>query len=143
MVVHRGHVGPQPVVTFTRTDQAAQGDELFPFSVRTPAQPGEFTLPTVQTYESGTAVQWIGPEDSEELAPVLLTTGGAVVPAALEEAEEHTDPAEEDHGEMPHGGAQTGAGGSAQAGYPRLPLMLAGVAALLGAVATLLRWRRN
>ncbi|MGH8930989.1 MAG: DUF1775 domain-containing protein [Egibacteraceae bacterium] len=138
----------QPVVTFTRVDPSVQADALYPFTVHTPAEPGTFTLPTVQSYASGTAVQWIGAEGSEEPAPVLVTTaGGAVVPAAEGEEEHHDEGHDEDHGEMPVGGAQTGAGGAATSGIGVMgitaTLLGIGCAALLGGLVALPRRRRG
>jgi hypothetical protein len=128
----------QPVVTFTRTDPSAPTDDAYRFTVHTPATPGAFTLPTVQSYASGTAIRWIGPEDSDEPAPRLVTTaGGAVVLAA-------PDQDDKDHGEMPQGGAPTGAGGTASALVPTTAVLLGvSATALVGGLLALPRRRRR
>jgi len=135
----------QPVVTFTRVDPSVQTDDLYTFTVTTPAEPGTFPLPTVQSYASGTAVQWIGAEGSDEPAPVLVTTaGGAAVPAAEGAEGHHEGHGGEDHGEAPVGGAQTGAGGAAGSGVISTVVLLGiACAAVVGGVAVMPRRLRR
>ncbi|MGH8932446.1 MAG: DUF1775 domain-containing protein [Egibacteraceae bacterium] len=144
--------GTQPVVTFTRADPSAQADDRYQFTVHTPAQPGTFTLPAVQSYASGTAVQWIGPQGSGEPAPVLVTTAaGAAVPAAEDEGAHHDEGHgedahhDEDHGQIPVGGAATGGGGAATSGIGVTAVLLVGIgcATLLAGLAAMPRRRRG
>ncbi|MGH8905719.1 MAG: DUF1775 domain-containing protein [Egibacteraceae bacterium] len=131
----------QPIVAFTRVDLSIQADELYPFSVRTPAGPGTFTLPTVQSYASGTVRQWIGAEGSDEPAPVLVTTGGGAVVPAAEAEEEHHD---RDQSEIPVAGVETEAGGAATSGTGVTAALLGiGCAALLGVLVAMSRRRRR
>ncbi|MEW6474786.1 MAG: DUF1775 domain-containing protein [Actinomycetota bacterium] len=61
------------VVTYTRT--AGNGvDDRFSFGVRTPGRPGDYAIPTHQSYSDRTTVRWDGPPDSEYPAPVLKVT---------------------------------------------------------------------
>jgi LPXTG-motif cell wall-anchored protein len=136
--------GTQPVVTFTRTDPSATLEEPLPFSVRTPAQPGTFAFPTVQTYASGTLVQWIGPQDADEPAPVLATTAGdqavPAVPPAVS-GEEHAQHAE-GHEQLSRDEAPTGAGETASTGSAVAAVAVAvGVIALLGGLFVIRRRR--
>lgn len=43
----------------------------FGFSARVPEEEGEVAFPSIQTYSSGEVVQWIGPPDSDEPAPIV------------------------------------------------------------------------
>ena len=61
------------VVTFTRTS-GNEKDELFGFDVRTPGKPGDYSIPTNQSYGDNTTSRWSGPPDSENPAPVLKVT---------------------------------------------------------------------
>lgn len=64
----------------------------FGFSARTPDEPGELVFPSIQVYESGEVVRWIGPPDSDEPAPIVTLF-------AQEEEEEGEEGAEEGGGE--------------------------------------------
>src|SRR5918997_3884974 len=45
---------------------------------KTPEEPGEYPWNAYQTYEDGSVVEWVGPEDSEEPASVVrVAEGGA------------------------------------------------------------------
>jgi uncharacterized protein YcnI len=57
-------------VTYTRTAGNAV-DDRFAFSVRTPANPGDYPIPTNQSYSDNSTVRWAGPPDSDTPAPVL------------------------------------------------------------------------
>lgn len=58
------------VVSYTRT--AGNGvDDRFGFAVRTPGQPGEYPIPTHQSYSDKSTVRWDGAPNSEYPAPVL------------------------------------------------------------------------
>jgi uncharacterized protein YcnI len=43
---------------------------------KTPAEPGEYLWNAYQTYEDGSVVEWVGPEDSEEPASVVRVAEG-------------------------------------------------------------------
>jgi uncharacterized protein YcnI len=58
------------VVSYTRT--AGNGvDDRFSFAVRTPGQPGDYSIPTHQSYSDKSTVRWDGAPNSEYPAPVL------------------------------------------------------------------------
>lgn len=72
----------------------------FPVSVQVPGEAGDtLTFKSLQTYDDGEVVRWIGPPDSEEPAPQVTVTegGGGHGAAAGEEsadlASEHADSA--------------------------------------------------
>ncbi|HYH49903.1 MAG TPA: DUF1775 domain-containing protein [Acidimicrobiia bacterium] len=60
-------------VTYTRT-AGNTVDDRFSFSVRTPANPGEYPIPTNQSYSDNSTVRWAGPPNSDTPAPVLKVT---------------------------------------------------------------------
>jgi len=57
-------------------------NEVFKYTVRTASTVGAFAFPTVQTYETGEIVRWIGAPGSEEPAPVLNTLAANAPPPA-------------------------------------------------------------
>lgn len=62
--------------------------QQFLVSAKVPDEAGEFAWKATQTYEDGTAVEWIGPPDSEEPAPTVdVTTDGSGVHGAEETGE--------------------------------------------------------
>lgn len=69
--------GTQSGRTVTRfTKDAGAGpaeDERFVFTVHTGSAVGTFSFPTLQTYDTGEQVGWIGPPGSDEPAPQLTT----------------------------------------------------------------------
>jgi len=60
-------------VTYTRT-AGDTVDDRFSFSVRTPGAPGDYPIPTNQSYSDSSTVRWAGPPDSDTPAPVLKVT---------------------------------------------------------------------
>lgn len=65
--------GGRTVVTFSRTS-GNEKDEEFGFGARTPGKPGDYPIPTNQSYSDNTTVRWSGPPDSDSPAPVLKVT---------------------------------------------------------------------
>jgi uncharacterized protein YcnI len=49
----------------------------FALQAQTPEEAGEFSWEATQTYEDGSTVEWTGPEDSEEPAPVVLVAAAS------------------------------------------------------------------
>jgi uncharacterized protein YcnI len=49
----------------------------FSFLAGTPEEPGEISWKSLQTYEDGTVVRWIGPPDAEEPAAVTVVSADA------------------------------------------------------------------
>jgi MYXO-CTERM domain-containing protein len=138
--------GTQPVVTFTRTDPSATLEEPLLFSVRTPAQPGTFAFPTVQTYVSGTLVQWIGSQGTDKPAPVLATTADDQAVPAVPPAVSGEEPAQQDEGQeqLPSGEAPADAVETAPTGSATAAVVVAVVAvALLGGLLVMRRRRRT
>lgn len=60
-------------VTYTRKAGNAVDDQ-FAFSVRTPRSPGDYPIPTNQSYSDNSTVRWAGPPNSDTPAPVLKVT---------------------------------------------------------------------
>ena len=67
-----GASGGRTAVTFTRTS-GNEKDEEFSFAVHTPG-PGDYPIPTNQSYSDNSTVRWNGPPESETPAPVLKVT---------------------------------------------------------------------
>lgn len=65
-----GASGGRTAVTFTRTG-GNEKDEGFSYGVHTPDKPGDYPIPTSQSYSDSTTVRWAGPPDSDTPAPVL------------------------------------------------------------------------
>jgi periplasmic copper chaperone A len=67
----------RPVVRFTKAAGAAVAeDQAFQFAVRTAATVGLFPFRTLQTYNTGEIVRWIGAAGSANPAPMLTTLPG-------------------------------------------------------------------
>ena len=60
-------------VTFTRTS-GNEKDETFGFAVRTPDKPGDYPIPTNQSYSDNSTMRWNGPAESDSPAPVFKVT---------------------------------------------------------------------
>lgn len=74
----------RPTVTFTKAAGAAPAeDDYFEFVVRVGPTPGTYTLPTIQTYNDGQVVRWIGAKGSEDPAPTLVALPGDATPAPV------------------------------------------------------------
>lgn len=107
--------------------------------------PDQLVLPAVQTYDRGEVVRWIEEgHDSEHPAPVLALTGEEVAATVTTEATTSTTAATTSSVGPDEAAAADGDDGDAEdGGIPVLPLVLAGVVALLaaGAYATTRRPR--
>jgi uncharacterized protein YcnI len=75
----------RPVVHFVKSDPATPAeDETFRFGVKTGNDVGTFAVPTLQTYNTGEVVRWIGASGSDNPAPVLTTiAGGTTAPPTV------------------------------------------------------------
>lgn len=70
--------GGRAVLRFTKADGAGPAeDETFRFVLHTGTDGGTFTLPTVQTYNTGEVVRWIENAGGAEPAPALTVSGSA------------------------------------------------------------------
>jgi uncharacterized protein len=95
----------------------------FPLSVQVPGRPGDtLTFKALQTYSSGEIVRWIGAADSDTPAPTVSLT--AATPAGAAKAP-----------------AASSGGGGASKGLGIAALVVAIVAAALGATSLALRRR--
>jgi uncharacterized protein YcnI len=84
-LAHRG--GDVARITWTAADKAdaIQPGQFrdFPLAVGIPDKPGSLTFKALQTYSNGKVVRWIGPEGSDEPAPVVqVAKAAAATPAA-------------------------------------------------------------
>jgi periplasmic copper chaperone A len=114
--------------------QPGEFDE-FGMSARMPEETGELVFPSIQTYESGEVVRWIGPPDSETPAPIVTVT-----PAQEEGAQPAAAPP------PPPAAAPEETAGEEEEGTDSLAVValilgIAGLAAGLGALA--LAWNRS
>ena len=89
-------------VTFEATDGGLQPGQFqdFGMSVGLPEAEGEaLEFPAIQTYDNGDISRWVGPEDSEEPAPLVHLTAAegehGSDPAANEVSEDEAVPAAE------------------------------------------------
>ena len=65
-------------ITWSGGEIGATEFQQFNIQGRTPEEPGEYPWRALQTYEDGSVVEWIGPEESEEPASVIrVLEGGA------------------------------------------------------------------
>jgi len=77
-----GYEAGRRIVHFVkRSGNVLDQNETFKYTVRTAATIGSFAFPTVQRYETGETVYWVGRPGSEEPAPVLRTIPGAAPPS--------------------------------------------------------------
>jgi uncharacterized protein YcnI len=58
-------------VTFSGGEIRPQEFQQFLVQAQAPEEPGEYPWKAIQTYEDGSVVEWVGPPDSEEPAPVI------------------------------------------------------------------------
>jgi MYXO-CTERM domain-containing protein len=61
---------------------APQEFQEFGFSALVPEEAGELVFPSIQTYDSGEVVRWIGPPDADQPAPIV-----EVIDLGLEEGQ--------------------------------------------------------
>ncbi len=64
-------------ITWSGGEIGATEFQQFDIQGRTPGEPGEYPWRAFQTYQDGSVVEWIGPEDSEEPASVIRVAEGA------------------------------------------------------------------
>ncbi len=103
------------VVTFTKAAGAPRAeDEGFVLSVHTGSAVGSFSVPVLQTYNTGELVSWIGGSGSPNPAPVLRTVASAPPPTAPPAT---APPATAAPAPVPGGGA-SGVPGAPGAGTP-------------------------
>ncbi len=78
----------------------------FALQAQTPEEAGEFSWGATQTYEDGSTVEWTGPEDSEEPAPVVLVaaTGSAGEDENGADTETVAEPGDETASDLPDSG---------------------------------------
>src|SRR3712207_4663432 len=62
----------------------------FSFSAQNPAEEGDLQFPAIQTYDDGQKVRWVGDENADEPAPVVMIAGTA-------EGHGHGDGEESEH----------------------------------------------
>lgn len=120
----------------------------FPISVRVPDAPGStLTFKALQTYDSGEVVRWIGEPGSDEPAATVAVTAAAgpgdgagaghADPTVADDASATDRAAVAADAQAPDGGGDSGSGLAVAA------LVLAAIAALIGASAALLSVRRQ
>ena len=74
--------GAVRAITWSGGEIGATEFQQFDVQGQTPEETGEYPWRAFQTYEDGSVVEWIGPEDSEEPASVVrVTEGGPNDPA--------------------------------------------------------------
>ena len=118
----------------------------FGLSVRTPDAEGDtLAFPSLQTYENGDVVRWIGPPDADEPAPEVVLTAAEDHHAAAEEeedaaAEEEDAAAAEEEAAAVEDEADEDDGGSD--GLAIAGVVLGGLGLVTGGTA-LARARRN
>ena len=112
----------------------------FAFQARTPKDTGEFPWKAYQRYEDGSVVEWTGPPDAEEPAPVVrIASGGSTI---------------DEHGTGNTGAHSEGTAGPASAtlpesGGPTVQTIAAyaalglGTLVLVAVVLLALRWRHD
>ena len=65
-------------ITWSGGEIGATEFQQFDVQGKTPEEPGEYPWRAFQTYDDGSLVEWVGPEDSEEPASVVrVAEGGA------------------------------------------------------------------
>jgi len=81
--------GGMTVITWSGGRVTGTADVVFRFTALAPQKAGPYRIPSLQTYEDGEVVRWIGPEDTEFPAPVI-TIGAGGKAAAPAKTERHT-----------------------------------------------------
>ncbi|HLM76888.1 MAG TPA: YcnI family protein [Rubrobacteraceae bacterium] len=70
--------GAVRAITWSGGEIGATEFQQFDVQGKTPEEPGEYPWRAFQTYDDGSLVEWVGPEDSEEPASVVrVAEGGA------------------------------------------------------------------
>lgn len=76
-----GTVDTRPVVRFTKNEGVEPAeDQAFRFTARTAPTVERFGFPTVQTYNTGEIVRWIGAAGAEKPTPMLATLPAGSAP---------------------------------------------------------------
>ncbi len=120
-------------ITWSGGEIGATEFQEFDVQGKTPEEPGEYPWRAFQTYEDGSVVEWVGPEDSEEPASVIRVVEGAAEGGRHGAATQGSNPEE-----APSAGAITPV-----AAYGGLDVgALALVAALAALLLLLLRRKR-
>lgn len=104
----------------------------FTFEAGTPESPGGYAWPVSQTYKDGSVVEWAGPADSEDPAPVVEVAASGPEGTAEGTGHEHGEGAgnhEHGTGEQENATASTGGG-------PVSSYMLVGIGVLAACAAT-------
>lgn len=117
--------GVARAITWSGGEIGATEFQEFDIQGKTPEEPGEYPWRAFQTYEDGSVVEWVGPEDAEEPASMVTVSEGDPHGAASQGSNPE---------EVPSAGATTPV-----AAYGGLGL---GALALVAALAALLL-RRN
>lgn len=73
--------GRSAVVTWTRQGTGVSGNDLLPFTTRTPNANGAFAFQVAQTYSSGVKDFWDGAPGTDTPAPRLTVTGAVAKPS--------------------------------------------------------------
>ena len=68
--------GAVSAITWSGGEIGATEFQQFDVQGQTPEETGEYHWRAFQTYEDGSVVEWIGPEDSEEPASIVRVTEG-------------------------------------------------------------------
>lgn len=117
----------------------------FPISTEVPGKAGEeLTFKTLQYYDNGEVVRWIGPPESEEPAPqIAITAAGGVLQDAAGSETAPPAPAEVAAGsEAAEPATGSGSGGGASKGLA-IAALLVGALGLLAGGAALVGTRRR
>lgn len=78
------------VLTLARGPDGAGDTERFALTVTAPATPGDYVLPTVQTYDDGVEAAWIGEPGADLPAPRIQVADATTTVAPGDEATPHT-----------------------------------------------------
>lgn len=82
--------GVVSAITWSGGEIGSTEFQQFAVQGQTPEQSGEYPWRAFQTYEDGSVVEWIGPEDSEEPASLVrVTEGGPNNPATQDSDSEN------------------------------------------------------
>lgn len=79
------------VVSLERSPDGPGDTERFAVTVTAPAEEGVYAFPTIQTYDDGEEVAWIGDPGSDRPAPRLQVGDGTAPVEASDDATPHSD----------------------------------------------------
>lgn len=83
--------GVVTAVTFSGGKIRPREFQQFLVQAQAPEEPGEYQWKAIQTYEGGSVVEWTGPPDSEEPAPVVEVVSGETEDAGHPEQDAHPE----------------------------------------------------